>query len=61
MKNKNRRRAGILLVFATILLTNFATTGRFDRVRAVDAVSLIAIGMLIGVAIANLVAVLRSS
>jgi hypothetical protein len=61
MKNKNRRRAGLFLVIAAVLFTNFATSGRFDRIRPVDAVSLIAIGMMIGVAIVNMVSVLRSS
>ncbi len=48
MKRNSRGRTAILLLLAAISFTAMASNGRLDRVRAVDALNLFAIGVLVG-------------
>ncbi len=59
-----RRRAGVAivmpLVFAAIEFSNIARNPRFEQIRNVDIVGLMAVGALIGVAMTALAVMIRS-
>jgi hypothetical protein len=59
-----RRRAGVMiampLLFAAIEFSNIARNPRFEQIRNVDIIGLMAVGALLGVAMTGLAMMIRT-